>query len=45
MATDYPHRDGFFSGAPQMIEDRMGSARRPMFSTKCWPAARWGFRA
>ena len=23
-ATDYPHRDGFFPGAPQMIKDRMG---------------------
>jgi uncharacterized protein len=22
-ATDYPHRDGFFPGAPQMIKDRM----------------------
>jgi uncharacterized protein len=26
MATDYPHRDGFFPGAPQMIKDRIGSA-------------------
>jgi hypothetical protein len=25
-ATDYPHRDGFFPGAPQMIKDRMAGA-------------------
>jgi predicted TIM-barrel fold metal-dependent hydrolase len=25
-ATDYPHRDGFFPGAPQMIRDRMAGA-------------------
>ena len=23
-ATDYPHQDGFFPGAPQMIRDRIG---------------------
>ena len=23
-ATDYPHQDGFFPGAPQMIRDRLG---------------------
>jgi predicted TIM-barrel fold metal-dependent hydrolase len=23
-ATDYPHRDGFFPGAPQMLRDRLG---------------------
>jgi predicted TIM-barrel fold metal-dependent hydrolase len=23
-ATDYPHRDGFFPGAPQMFRDRLG---------------------
>ncbi len=30
-ATDYPHRDGFFPGAPQMIKDRLAgrSARAP----------------
>ena len=25
-ATDYPHRDGFFPGAPQMIKVRMAGA-------------------
>jgi hypothetical protein len=25
-ATDYPHRDGFFPVAPQMIKDRMAGA-------------------
>jgi uncharacterized protein len=25
-ATDYPHRDGFFPGAPQMIKDRTAGA-------------------
>ena len=25
-ATDYPHRDGFFPGAPQMIRDRLAGA-------------------
>ena len=25
-ATDYPHRDGFFPGAPQMIKDRLAGA-------------------
>ena len=25
-ATDYPHRDGFFPGAPQMIKDRLADA-------------------
>ena len=24
-ATDYPHQDGFFPGAPQMMRDRLGS--------------------
>src|SRR5216684_571701 len=24
-ATDYPHQDGFFPGAPQMVRDRLGS--------------------
>ena len=24
-ATDYPHQDGFFPGAPQMLRDRLGS--------------------
>jgi len=23
-ATDYPHQDGFFPGAPQMLRDRLG---------------------
>ena len=23
-ATDYPHQDGFFPGAPQMIRERLG---------------------
>jgi predicted TIM-barrel fold metal-dependent hydrolase len=23
-ATDYPHQDGFFPGAPKMIHDRLG---------------------
>jgi predicted TIM-barrel fold metal-dependent hydrolase len=23
-ASDYPHRDGFFPGAPQMLRDRLG---------------------
>jgi len=23
-ATDYPHQDGFFPGAPQMMRDRLG---------------------
>ena len=22
-ATDYPHQDGFFPGAPQMVRDRI----------------------
>ena len=22
-ATDYPHRDGFFPGAPKMLEERL----------------------
>jgi predicted TIM-barrel fold metal-dependent hydrolase len=24
-ATDYPHQDGFFPGAPQMVKDRIGT--------------------
>ena len=24
-ATDYPHSDGFFPGAPQMLSQRLGS--------------------
>jgi uncharacterized protein len=24
-ATDYPHQDGFFPGAPKMMRDRLGS--------------------
>jgi len=27
-ATDYPHQDGFFPGAPQMIRDRIGTLSR-----------------
>jgi len=23
-ATDYPHQDGFFPGAPQMLRERLG---------------------
>jgi hypothetical protein len=23
-ATDYPHQDGFFPGAPQMVRERLG---------------------
>jgi uncharacterized protein len=23
-ATDYPHQDGFFPGAPKMLRDRLG---------------------
>jgi hypothetical protein len=33
-ATDYPHRDGFSPGAPQMIKDRMAGAGPPTFGTK-----------
>ena len=38
-ATDYPHQDGFFLGAPQMIRDRLGPLSRSR-GTRYWPAAR-----
>jgi hypothetical protein len=41
-ATDYPHRDGFFPGAPQMIKDRLAGPL-PEFSIKRWRAAQWDF--
>ena len=33
-ATDYPHPDGFFPGAPAMIANRPSSQKRP--SAVCW---------
>src|SRR5438132_9472031 len=36
-ATDYPHSDGFFPGAPQMLRERLGRLSRR--STRCSPAA------
>ena len=40
-ATDYPHQDGVFPGAPQMIRDQLGP-HPPKQSTRCGPVARWG---
>jgi hypothetical protein len=38
-ATDYPHRDGFFPGAPQMLRDRLGrlspEAKAPGYGRGC----------
>ena len=38
-ATDYPHSDGFFPGAPKMLGERIESLS-PRRSTRCSPAAR-----
>ena len=43
-ATDYPHPDGFFPGAPDMVRERL-RACPPKRSTRSWPAARWASTA
>ena len=43
-ATDYPHPDGFFPGAPDMVRERLkGLSPKP--STRSWPAGRWASTA
>jgi hypothetical protein len=39
-ATDYPHSDGFFPWAPQMISERL-EPLPPEARHQCWPVARW----
>ena len=43
-ATDYPHRDGFFPGAPDMVRERL-KGTSPRRSAVCSPAARWASTA
>ena len=44
-ATDYPHPDGFFPGAPKMMHGSHGRRCRRRPSTRSWPAARWASTA
>jgi len=39
-ATDYPHSDGFFPGAPQMISERLAPLSPDV---RCWPGVQWDF--
>ena len=38
-ATHYPHSDGFFPGAPDMIRERLNGTSAGTGNAAYWPAA------